>query len=238
MQVATKAIVFSAIKYAEADLIVTCFTEKYGLKTYLLRGVLKSKKGKLRVSLFQPLTLLDINAFHKNKGTLERLNEVKISTPYKTLHTDLVKSSLVFFLSEILKNSIQEEEANPSLFNFLEGSFIWLDLHKEVANFHLLFLLKLTSFLGFYPDFSEKNGSYFNLLEGNFQNTIQGDFCENGEKVQVLKKLSTLTYEDLPLIIIPRKDRQQTLLLLLNYYKLHIQGYKTPKSLSVFSEMY
>ena len=143
MLVSTKAIVFSAIKYAEADLIVSCFTEEAGLKTYMLRGILKSKKGKLKASYFQPLTQLEVIADHKNRGNLEYLREAKIFYPYKSLHTNIVKSSLVMFLSEMLKNCIREEEKNVELYRFLENSLISLDEKEQVANFHIYFLKKL-----------------------------------------------------------------------------------------------
>ena len=84
MIVSTKAIVFSAIKYSEADLIVTCFTQKEGIKSYLLRRILKAKSGKLKASQFQLLTQLDIVAYHKNKGTLESIREAKVIYPYQT----------------------------------------------------------------------------------------------------------------------------------------------------------
>ena len=87
MVITTKAIVLSSLKYGESDLIVKLFTESSGLKTYLLRNVLKSKKGKLRSSYFQSLSLLEIEVSHKNKGTLERINEAKIFYPYQSLHT-------------------------------------------------------------------------------------------------------------------------------------------------------
>ena len=127
MVVTTRAIVFSAVKYAEADLIVTCFTEKAGLKSYLLRNVLKSKRGKLKASYFQPLTQLELEAVHKDKGTLERIKEAKVHHPYQSLHTHVVKSALVMFLAETLKNCIQEEEPNLPLYEYLEASFLWLD---------------------------------------------------------------------------------------------------------------
>ena len=41
------------------------------------------------------------------------------------------------------------------MFSYLETAFKWLDLHDKIANFHLLFLLNLTRFLGFYPDTTE-----------------------------------------------------------------------------------
>ena len=87
----TKAIVFSSIKYAEADLIVTCFTQKVaGLKPTLLRGILKSRKGRLKPSYFQPLTQLEIVANHKNKGTLESIKEVKVLHPYTYTCTQIL----------------------------------------------------------------------------------------------------------------------------------------------------
>src|SRR6056297_3305585 len=112
MLITTKGIVFSALKYGEADLIVKCFTQKSGLKTYLLRGVLKSKKGKIKASLFQPLTQLEIVASHKDKGALEYMKEAKLGIVYQSLHTNVVKSTVVMFLSEVLRNAVKEEEAN------------------------------------------------------------------------------------------------------------------------------
>ena len=114
MVVSTKAIVISALKYSEADLIVKLFTQSYGLKSYILRGIYKSKRGKIRVSHFQSLTQLDIIARHKDKGTLENLSEVKVIQHYGSLHSNIFKSTVVLFLAEILKNSIQEEEKNEA----------------------------------------------------------------------------------------------------------------------------
>jgi DNA repair protein RecO (recombination protein O) len=238
MQVSTRALVFSALKYAEADLIVTCFTEEYGLKTYLLRGILKSKKGKLRASLFQPLTLLQLEAYHKNKGTLERISEAKVLQTYKSLHTEVVKSSIVMFLAEMLKNSIQEEEANPDLFEFITSALQWLDLHDAVANFHLLFLLKLTTYLGFYPDTSQKELPFFNLMEGNFQKLAFGDYCHEGEAVETIKGFFGINFDALKEKKTTKNQRFEALNLLLLYYQLHLQGYKKPKSLLVLNQLF
>jgi DNA repair protein RecO (recombination protein O) len=238
MQVDTKALVFSSVKYGEADLIVTCYTEKFGLKSYLLRAILKSKKGKLRASLFQPLTLLQLNAYHKDKGTLERIQDAQILFPYKSMHTQVVKTSLVMFLSEILKNSVKEEEANPELFQFLASSLEWLDENVKIANFHLVFLLKLTGHLGFYPDFSDSELPYFNLMDGVFQNNPSGDFSEGGPSAKIMIKLHHCTLDDISALTIAKNDRMDVLQLLLKYYQLHVQDYRTPRSLSVLTQLF
>ncbi len=238
MLVTTKAIVFSALKYGESDLIVKCFTGKSGLKTYLLRRILKSKKGKLKTSLFQPLTQLEIVANHKDKGTLESMREAKVVQPYLTLHTDIMKSSVVFFLAEMLRNSVKEEEANLPLFHFLETTLNWFDSHDQIANFHLLFLLKLTRHLGFYPDTEGMGREYFNLLDGTFQSVETNRYCIQGENLDLLKKLLGTDFDALSAIKLNQTGRSKFLMLLLEYYELHLQGFKKPKSLAVLNEIF
>ncbi|MCG2429804.1 DNA repair protein RecO [Aequorivita xiaoshiensis] len=238
MVVATKAIVFSAIKYSEADLIAVCYTEAAGIKTYLLRNILKSKKGKLRTSFFQPLTQLEIIADHKNKGTLEYIKDAKVFYLYQTLHTDIVKSSLVMFLSEMLKNCIREEEVNEELYSFLENSFIWLDQNDEVANFHIYFLLKLSMYLGFYPDTSNIEGKYFNIEAGVFQATDYENICFEGSQVESFKKFFSVNAENLHDIKLTKVNRKLVLKLILTYYSFHVQGYHKPKSLAILNELF
>lgn len=238
MLITTKGIVFSALKYGEADLIVKCFTEKSGLKTYLLRRVLKSKKGKLKASLFQPLTQLEIVANHKDKGTLEYMREAKLLVPYQTLHTSILKSTVVMFLSEVLRNAVKEEEPNPSLFEFLETSLSWFDIHEKTANFHLSFLLKLTRYLGFYPDDTHKDGVIFNLLDGTFQSVETNNDCISDENVDILRQLLGTDFDELSQIKLNQTSRSGFLLMLLKYYEIHLQGFHKPKSLTVLNEIY
>lgn len=238
MIITTKAIVISSIKYAEADLIISCYTQQVGLKSYILRGILKSKKGKLKPSYFLPLTQFEMVAYHKDKGALERIKEVKITKPYKELHTNVIKGTIVLFLSEVIKSAIQEEEANKALFQFLEQSLFWLDGSINYANFHLLFLLELTTYLGFYPDTSNINADYFNIQEGNFQNSDAGFYCEKGDTINNFKALFGINFDTLSQIKLTKKQRSEVLNLILVYYQLHLQGFKKPRSLEVLNQIF
>src|SRR5690606_22854312 len=146
MIVTTKAIVLSVIKYSDTSLIVKCFTETNGIKSYLLKGVLTSKKGKLKTAYFQPLMQLEIVANHRDKGTLESIREVKVSYHCRTLHNNIYKNAMTIFIAEILSHSLQEEETNTPLFAYIESSLQWLDNHNEIANFHISFMLGLTMY--------------------------------------------------------------------------------------------
>ncbi len=238
MVISTKAIVFSALKYSEADLIVTCFTEKEGVKSYLLRGILKSKSRKLKTSYFQPLTQLDLVAFHKNKGTLERIQEAKVLHPYQSLHTNVIKGGLVMFLSEMLKNCIKEEEQNIELYEYLENALYWLDGHDDIANFHILFLLKLSAHLGFFPDTTSIDYENFNLLDGCFQENQTNGYCVGGQLITNFKYFFGINFDSISQIKLAKNERLDVLNLLLTYYQLHLQGYKKPKSLLVLNQLF
>lgn len=238
MRITTKALIISKLKYAESSLIVRAFTESDGMKSYLLRGVLGSKKGKLKAAYFLPLSQLEITANHKNKNSLEQLLEVKVLHPYKTAHTHIIKNSLILFISEVLGQCIREEEQNTALFQFLSNAFLWLDSNEKTSNFHLSFLLQLSAFLGFYPDDRNKDYSYFDLEEGAFKLEMAGQYLIEAEEIVVFRQLLGTNFDESREIAMPKKTRKQLLTSILRYYQLHINGFKEPKSLAVLHEIF
>lgn len=239
MLVATKAIVLSIIKYGDNSLIVKCITEDSGCKSYMLRGVLSSKRGKIRKSFFQPLSQLKIIANHNSKGNLNSIKEVEMEYSYKSIYSNIYKQGIALFLSEVLSSSLQEEEENRAIFQYIEASLTWLDIHDDCANFHLLFLLNLTKYLGFYPDIMNSNFDYFDLEQGVFTN-IQG-YGKNLVKEKVLgdfKVLLGINFDELHKVKLNSKKRQEILTILIQYFELHLTGYKTPKSLEVLKAVF
>ena len=217
-------------------MIVKCFTLSSGLKSYIVRDAFSSRKGSSKMAYFQPLTIIDIEAVHKNKGTLENFKEVKISSPFHSIHSDIFKSTMVLFLSEILHHSIHEEEKNESLFTFLEAALHWLDQHDEISNFHLILMLETTKYLGFYPDTSDMDMPFFEMIEGVFTpfNAISS-LTEH--ETQLFKKLILLKFDNgqKTFHVI---ERQLLLKILIDYYSFHLDGFKRPKSLDVLKEVF
>lgn len=238
MQVTTKAFVLSSLKYGDSSLIVKAYTLSDGLKSYLIKGVLTSKKGKLKAALFQPLTQLELVAVHKNKGSLESIREAKVVRPYRSLHTEIIKNSLVLFLSEMLSIVIQEEEPNRGLYEFLDYSFFWLDTHAKTENFHLLFLLHLNKYLGCYPDISDQHLPYFDLQEGSFISGPSLNPLIEGSLLEKFRQFLGINFDGLLSIKLSNDQRQELLKKLLLYFELHLHGFRTPKSLAVLNAVF
>jgi len=238
MLVKTEAIVLSKLKYRDNDLIVKCYTKELGVVSFLLRGVLKSKKGSAKIAYFQLLSQLKITINHKNNRSLQGLSEVRLNHMYVSLHTHVLKSAIVMFLAEVLSSALREEEENQTLYSYLETTLLWLDEQTDYANFHLLFLLNLTKYLGFYPDLANRELNYFNLVEGKFQ--IHQDFRNTiaGEDLNLLKQLLETTFDGLHQVKINARQRQSFLNMILLYFELHLGSFKTPKSLKIFNQVF
>jgi len=236
MLVKTKAIVLSSVKFQEKSLIVKCFTQSHGLKSYFVRDAFSTRKSSQKIAYFQPLTILEIEAVHKNKGTLENFKEIKIATPFHSIHTDIFKSTMVMFISEILHHSIHEEEKNEHLFVFLETALHWLDNNNEIANFHLILMLETTKYLGFYPDVSDMDLKYFDTIEGLFT-PFHGISSLSEHETNLFKKLINLRFDnDQKMFHVI--ERQIVLKVLIDYYSFHLDGFKKPKSLDVLKEVF
>ncbi len=233
----TKAIVINSIKYGDTSLITTCYTRESGIKSYMLKGILSRKKGKLKTAFFQPLTQLLLVANHNNKGHLNSIKEVGIIHHYQSLQTDIIKQSITLFLSEILLSVLREEEANEALYHYLEIALIWLDTHSKVSNFHLLFLLNLTKYLGFYPE-NNRSLNYFDLVEGKFLQNPKSNFFISTPQINYLKALLGTNFDALPSIDFNATQRQEILEVIIQYISLHLHTFKKPKSLAILHSLF
>ncbi|MBE7629219.1 DNA repair protein RecO [Tenacibaculum piscium] len=239
--ITTKAIVLSAIKYGDTSLIVSCFTLEEGITSYMIRGVLTSRKGALKKAYFQPLTQLQIVANHRQKNSKNALNSIKeaqVIYAYQDIYTSIVKQSIVLFLSEILSKVIREEQKNDVLYQYLETALIWLDTHDKIANFHLVFLLNLSKFLGFYPDVSQSNKPAFNLEEGRFTEAQYEKLILTGSELMLFKKLLGINFDAINTLSYDKKERKSILGIIIRYFELHVAGFKEPKSLVILETVF
>lgn len=238
MLVTTNAIVLSKLKYKDNDLIVTCYTQELGVVGFLLKGVLKSKKSGNKVAYFQLLSQLQLIINYAENRSLQIVKESKPIHVYSSLHTHILKSSIVMFLAEVLYSALREEEQNETLYSYLETALLWLDEQSDFSNFHLLFLLNLTKYLGFYPDTSTIDFPYFNLADGMFDLKEYGKSSVSGDNLKLLKELLGMSFDDLSSVKITGKQRQSFLNMLLQYYELHLESFRKPKSLEILNQVF
>ena len=225
----TTGIVLQKIDYSETSLIIKVLTADYGIKSFIFQGAKrKNKKGQL----VAPLSILNITYFQRKESDLAKITAVELDIIFKDIPFNPIKSSVVFFMNEILQKTIKEEESNSDLFDFVKHVLQVLDAQTNVANLPIKFLLELLKHLGYYP-IIEENAQFFDYLNGKLtKNEPNHPNYMSGENIKYLLQLfnSNLTNQDL---IIPSKSRHQILINLLDYYKAVLGDFKTLKSLDV-----
>ncbi|MFM7855134.1 MAG: DNA repair protein RecO [Flammeovirgaceae bacterium] len=216
----TRGIVFRFTRYGETSIIVSIFTELFGLQSYIVNGA-RSKSNKSKMALFQPLTLLDLVVYHKENASVMRMKEVRCYHPYQTINTDFKKSTIALFLTEVLNKSVKEQTHAQELLQFLFEAFIKLDkMQVGAENFHLIFLVHLSRHLGFGAYHTREMLTPFDSDQPEqifLQEMLCGDFDTSLRINQV--------------------QRRNLLDVLLRFYTLHIETFGEMKSLAVVREL-
>lgn len=238
MVTSTSAIVLSKIRYKDNDIIVKSFTKEYGAISFIVKGGQNSKKNKIKYVYFQELTILEIQFNYNSKRDLQYIKDIEIKHNYISSHTDLVKMSVIMFLSEVLTNIITHQKREIQLYNYIEQSLIWYDINKSNAYFHMIFLLELTRYLGFYPDVLKNKLKYFNLEGGSYEKSKTSEYSITGESLNLFNQILGIKFDTNPLPTLNSKEKMEIIDIILTYYKLHINNFKPIKSLEIVKNIF
>ena len=236
----TRGIVLRTVDYSDTSIIATVYTEQFGIQGYLIKGA-KRKTASVRANLFQPLALLELVVYKKEKKQLQSLKEARPEVIFSTIHRDPPKASILFFLNELLIRCLREEESNLELFSFLHETIQTLDAaENNFSTLHLIFMIRLSRFLGFFPqgNFSEIN-SIFDLREGKFtdREPIHHDFLSK-ESSGLLGKLITSNYYLMGSLVLSANERKNLLETLLRFYELHLSNMNGVSSHKVLEQVF
>lgn len=148
MLVKSQIVVLHTIKHGDTGIVVQCYSNTSGRCSLYFRASRKSGS----MSLLHKLNILDIVTYSNGTQAMPTVKE--ISAPYSlgSLRSDIYKSSISIFISELLGKTVRESEANPHLYSFISSSIQILEhIEEGVANFHIHFLTHLCKMLGFMP---------------------------------------------------------------------------------------
>ena len=248
MFVSTQAIVLRTYKYSESSIIAKLYTQEAGLLSFIVHGVRK-KKSRYPASFFQALQIIQVEIQLKQKYKLHHIKEISLAKSLYHVHSNVFKSSISLFLAEILTKTIQEEEANSVLFNFLKNSIEFLEDEdeKNISNFHLVFLLDLSRHLGFYPKnnyslektiFNLKTGEYESIIHPNSMHNELLDYQIKNETSFALHQLLESNYSAMTSVKLSTKNRRSLLAEIIRFYQFHLPEMGNIQSLEVLEAVF
>lgn len=237
----TSGIVLRCLKYNDVSYVVNVYTELAGSVSYIIK-VSRARNGGIRPSLFHPLALVELETEGKNSTRLRRITEARLLYPLHSLPANPLKTSIALFLGEFLYYALHEEGVNEPLFAYLIHSIRWFDGcdNRSVANFHLVFLMRLSRFLGLYPNLDGFcQGCYFDLQNAQFVNfrPHHGRYLQS-EEASFVVNLMRMNYETMHLFPFNRRQRMRCLEVLNEFYRIHIPNFPQLRSLEVLQDLF
>lgn len=240
MQEKTKGVVLRTLKYGDSSVIVDIFTESRGLVPFMVR-LPQSRKSPLRSVLFRPLSILEVDYNYRPKAGLQRMGDVRLAYTYTSLPYHPYKASIALFLAEFLSRVLKHEAENRPLFSYLFYSLEWLDgsVHG-FSNFHLVFITRLTRFLGFYPNVDAYHkGDCFDMQAACFVPAppLHGAFLRPDEAA-LIPMFMRMNYDSMRFFVLNRHHRDRYIEVIGTYYRLHVPEFPELKSLDVLREVF
>lgn len=234
-----QAIVLQTVKYGETSRVLKCYTDLFGLQSYMVNGV-NGKKAVVKPGMMLPLTNLTLIATQKGRGTLERIKEARVSVTHEQLYTDPVRNALALFVAEVLTKCLKTEQGDRDKFDFVSAFCRYLDMSPVIpAHVPQFFLVELSRHLGFYPQAPMHNQAvYFDSMEGCFcsQKPLHPYYFDVESSAALHHLLQK--WDDVENLKIPRNVRKLLMRDLLIFYRTHVTDFGQIKSIEVFEEVF
>lgn len=235
----TQAIVLRTVRYSDTRMVVSFFTEHYGLLSAMVRMSRSSSGG--RSALWQQLTLVEMSVDYRSSSSMQRVGDVAIRLPWRDLPYNPLKASVSLFLAEFLYRCLRSEGENRPLFAFLVNSLRWLDeAEAGIANFHLLFMIRMTRFLGIWPGVAGyARNTVYDLQGACFSSVLppHGHYVEVQDAMWI-PLLLRMGYADMHRLRMGQSKRRHMLEQLILYYRLHVPAFGELQSLEVLQELF
>ena len=238
----TKGIVLRVTKYGDTSIIMTAYTELFGLQQYIVKGVrVTSKKGANKGVFYQPAAILQMEVYHYPMKQLQMVKEVSWDYVYQNVYSDVLRNAVATYIVEVLQQTMQPEP-HPELFYLIEDTFKQLDKGGPnlVGNLPIYFLIHLSQTMGFgLQGIYGPATSVLDVREGQFVATTPAHpyFLEGQEAQTASTFLQVQFYNDLENIVLNGGQRKKILELFQLSLSWHYKKFSEIKSLPILQSI-
>lgn len=234
-------LVLGTTRYGADRLLVRALSRTSGRVTLSL-PLVRSQRSPMRVSLFRPLARLEVMWDASPTASVFRPRTVRVVERQDSIMASPAKMSIAMFLAEFLSYATLEGDFGDVFFDYVSSAVAWLDAcPSDYANFHIVFLFRLSRFLGIQPDWEELKGEgrYFDLMEAVFTDSRPAHgVCLEGEDAHAARQLARMNFSTMHLFRLSGSQRTAILRRLVSFYRLHLPGFPQLKSLDVLETVF
>lgn len=235
-----RGIVLHTVRYGENAMVVFMLTDTLGRQSYMVQGVKGGKSRSNKAALFQPMFVLEFEGYESSQMQMHRMRDVRAAIPLTSIPFDARKSTISLFMAEVIYRLVKEAESNSPLFGFVWESVVALDSMQDgVANFHLWFLVMLSSHLGFFPGNEYLPGCWFDIQNGVFTPIMPSHrLILDREDTAVLAAIMETRPAELNELKLSRERRSSFLSAMLIYFGYHLDTMNHIRSVQILRDVF
>lgn len=236
----TNGIVLRKLKYGDSSQIIQVFTQRFGLQSYILKGLGRNKKSTAKGNLIFPAALLEWNVYYREERQIKLIKDVHPSYFYKSLSEDIIKNSVAVFAMEVLHNLLIADDLQLDLFDFTKTFLIALDEEQSqfVANYPLFFLVQSGRLAGYqlHGEYSAAT-PFLNFREGRFSSVEEpSNIPILTDRLPLMSAVNTAhSLAEIRNIRMSQSHRQAILQQFLAFFEMHMPHFRPLKSVAVLS---
>jgi len=214
--------------YSESSSILHFYTQEKGYQTFIFKGGLKKKKA------LNQLGLYELTYFKRPESDLGIINQLDFAWSAFQMYQHPQKVLLVFFVADILKQTLRHQGPDPLLFDFLRTQIIGLETNNNDKYFPTSFLAQYLMIMGYAPLLEHEDPNHFDLKRGVFDaaQLESIDCIDDPGLVAFLKAQFWPTAE----LQFSKEQLKAGLQILVRYAGMHIPGFHLDKTLEILHE--
>lgn len=215
--------------YSESSLILNFYTLERGFQSFIFKGALKKRKA------LNQLGLYEITYFKRPESDLGIINQLDFAWTPQSLFERPQKVLLVFFMTDILQQTLRHQGPDPQLFYFIRDQLVALETSNSERQFPTQFLAQYLMLLGYAPLIEQENAAVFDLQKGSFCLAAQGGATciQNPALVTFLKAQFWPQTVQLDGTAATYKE---ALRVLLTYASIHMSGFDLSKTMEILHD--
>ena len=239
MYTSIDCIALRTTRLSDTKSLLSAWTRQHGRLTFSIPAG-ASKEARRRRALTAPLHTFEGVSDIRPDHDIHFIRDIRSSGTPLALDPDPAKSMLAIFLADTLDILLRRADADPNLSDFLFGSVDALGAltdPRATANFHLVFLYRLTHFLGIEPQLDHQ-GTVFDMRDARFRATLpfHSDYIRDRE-CTLLHALMRANYRSAGRLPLDRYSRKVALDKILHYYSIHLTSLSGLKSLDILRSL-
>ena len=232
-----KAIIIGVIPYSDSSKIVKVLTREHGVLPVFVRV---SKKTS---TYWHPLSVLEFTEVkRKNSNSLVAFKGVERgSTAIETLR-DPKRTSLAFFIAEVLEKSILEGAHIEGVFDLIEEAVVLLEEDNFISNLHFYVLANTIKALGLMPEIIGDSGMSLHLETGEWHDVkpllSKTSYLLRHDLAELMIKIPGMDFAYMRTLRLNQNDRKELLLAMVMFIQLHHAGLREIKSYEVLETIF